>query len=340
MALPLTGISVSLVRNTIGAGSNDVGTLFLHPNVNEYGFNNPDPGIQSALWGSDTTYRESLSPNSVNYQQVAGYEPGYHLHAFRGYDHDWVTYQYSDFYKTGNEYYLNMVFTYKIEVAAIKLSEKPDPDIFLQFRPQYRRTVLDSWIDLDMFAIHTSNKEGTFSISAQNPPDFSVNGALDQGEQFQVRVVIINPASRRWTEQNKVSPVLVITTPTSAYQNTSDVRNQTALAVKQTVPSPMNLFEVYSDIYADMYSGSLTITAQMSDTSGYTNVYYPTANVSLNVPTPSPTPGTEIYIGDANFDFSTSGIASVVSVGSTVYYRIFINGVQKVGSSVIVTNTL
>lgn len=337
-ALPNTGISISMVKAAIGAGTNDLGALFLHPNVNEWGFNCPNTGIQDVIWGADETFRETLSPNSVNYQQFAGYPPGYHLGNFRGYDHNWVVYQYNDFSKTGNEYYANMVFTYKIEEAAAKLTSKPNPEIFLQFKPQFRRTVTDSWIDLDMFAIHTTDKEATFNISAENPPDFATNGVLAQNEQFQIRVVIINPAARRWTEKNKVSPVLVVTTPTSAYTNTSSVRNHSAIAVKQTNPSPMNMFEVYSKIYADIYQGSLTITAQMSDTSGYTNTYYPAGNVSLNIPE-SPTPGTEIYIGDANFDFSNSGIASAVGVGSTVYYRIFINGVQKVGSSAIVTDT-
>ena len=338
MALPNTGITTTLVGQTLGTSSRDVGTLFLHPNVNEWGFNCPDTGIQNVIWGADESFRETLSPNSLNYQQFAGYPPGYHLGNFRGYDHDWVVYQYNDFFKTGNEYYANMVFTYKIEEAAAKLASKPNPEIFLQFKSQFRRTVADSWIDLDIFAIHTTDKEATFNISAQNPPDFATNGVLAQNEQFMIRVVILNPAARRWTEKNKVSPFLVVTTPTSAYTNTSSVRNHSAMAVEQTNPTPMDMFEVYSKIYADIYSGSLTITAQMSNTYEYTNIYYPAGNVSLNIPA-SPTPGTEIYIGDANFDFSNSGIAGAVGVGSTVYYRIFINGVQKVGSSTIVTDT-
>lgn len=36
MALPITGISTSLVKTAIGAGSNDVGTLCTHPNVNKW----------------------------------------------------------------------------------------------------------------------------------------------------------------------------------------------------------------------------------------------------------------------------------------------------------------
>ena len=36
MALPTTGISTSLVKTALGAGSNDVGTLCTHPNVNKW----------------------------------------------------------------------------------------------------------------------------------------------------------------------------------------------------------------------------------------------------------------------------------------------------------------
>ena len=36
MALPTTGISTSLVKTEIGAGSNDVGTLCTHPNINKW----------------------------------------------------------------------------------------------------------------------------------------------------------------------------------------------------------------------------------------------------------------------------------------------------------------
>lgn len=36
MALPLTGVSVSLVRSTLGASTNDVGLLCTHPNINRW----------------------------------------------------------------------------------------------------------------------------------------------------------------------------------------------------------------------------------------------------------------------------------------------------------------
>ena len=41
MALPNSNISVSLVRDTIGAGSNDVGQLCIHPNVNKWSKRKP-----------------------------------------------------------------------------------------------------------------------------------------------------------------------------------------------------------------------------------------------------------------------------------------------------------
>ena len=44
MALPLTGVSVSLVRSTLGASTNDVGLLCTHPNINR--------------WSKKTVYRQ------------------------------------------------------------------------------------------------------------------------------------------------------------------------------------------------------------------------------------------------------------------------------------------
>ena len=52
MAIPTTGISTNLVRTTIGAGSNDVGTLCTHPNINMMAINKPTkyPEIATNSW--------------------------------------------------------------------------------------------------------------------------------------------------------------------------------------------------------------------------------------------------------------------------------------------------
>ena len=52
MALPTTGISTSLVKTALGAGSNDVGTLCTHPNVNMMAINKPTkyPSVSTNAW--------------------------------------------------------------------------------------------------------------------------------------------------------------------------------------------------------------------------------------------------------------------------------------------------
>lgn len=52
MALPTTGISTSLVRTEISAGSNDVGTLCTHPNINMMAINKPTkyPEVATNSW--------------------------------------------------------------------------------------------------------------------------------------------------------------------------------------------------------------------------------------------------------------------------------------------------
>ena len=52
MALPTTGISTSLVKTEIGAGSNDVGTLCTHPNINMMAINKPTkyPEVATNSW--------------------------------------------------------------------------------------------------------------------------------------------------------------------------------------------------------------------------------------------------------------------------------------------------
>ena len=52
MALPTTGISTSLVKSELGAGSNDVGTLCTHPNINMMAINKPTkyPSVSTNAW--------------------------------------------------------------------------------------------------------------------------------------------------------------------------------------------------------------------------------------------------------------------------------------------------
>ena len=91
MALPNTGISVSLVRDTIGAGSNDVGTLCTHPNVNKWSRFRPGywgiSGVGTAGRLSfivpDGVSADPRPTGDANRSKLA-----YHLGDFRLYNHD------------------------------------------------------------------------------------------------------------------------------------------------------------------------------------------------------------------------------------------------------------
>ena len=101
MALPTTGITTTLVKNTLGAGSNDVGQLCIHPNVNKWSKRKPfrdnvihhneaywwrrsgiSPNIRSGLYipyGVDQTWSYPKPSGGIN--------SPYRLGDFRGYQH-------------------------------------------------------------------------------------------------------------------------------------------------------------------------------------------------------------------------------------------------------------
>ena len=77
MALPLTGISVSLVRDTIGAGSNDVGTLCKHTNINKWSKYKPvQHSKRVGLVDADfKSVRSGMNIPSVMAHPSSGYVP-------------------------------------------------------------------------------------------------------------------------------------------------------------------------------------------------------------------------------------------------------------------------
>jgi len=219
-----------------------------------------------------------------------------------------------------------MSFTYKIEEADLKLMSKTNPNIFLQFKPKYRRTVADSWIYLDMFALHTTDKESSFSISPQNPPDFATKGVLAQNEKFQLMVEIITPEVRRWTEQNKVSPLIVFDTPISTYSNIITLNNETLYAAKPTNVMLRNV-TASGEVWGDLEVGRLAVvTGEVSNTSSFTNIYYPDP-ASSTVSVPKSVPQGHKYAGNFNLNFKDSGILAVVNIGSTIWCKLYLNGV-------------
>ena len=105
-ALPTTGITTSMVASAIGAGSNDVGTLCTHPNINKWskykpvsynsvvGLTEADFKIAnygftvSAVDGSSTINSTVLSRSWLYSKPTGGALSPYRLGDFRGYDHN------------------------------------------------------------------------------------------------------------------------------------------------------------------------------------------------------------------------------------------------------------
>lgn len=103
MALPTTGISTSLVKATIGAATNDVGSLCSHPNINMWSKHKPVQfpaarGLSEAEFISDNNnwgilFQESSPHNGAGYylnvyqKPTGGASSPYRLGDFRGYNH-------------------------------------------------------------------------------------------------------------------------------------------------------------------------------------------------------------------------------------------------------------
>lgn len=102
MTLPNTGISTSLVRSTIGAATNDVGSLCTHPNINKWSkwkpvlFNSVNgltvANLQSANFGlqpsaSSTSYASVVSLKWGYNRPAGGASSPYRLGDFRNYNH-------------------------------------------------------------------------------------------------------------------------------------------------------------------------------------------------------------------------------------------------------------
>jgi hypothetical protein len=342
-ALPVNQITTSMISQAIGVGSNDVGTLFLHDNVNEFGFNPPGINNFNAVWGKPSYERAKLSPNNPDYTPIVGILPGYAIGYFRGYDHDWVTYMNGGIDMEGDNYYEQMVFKLYIDRIP-KLNSKPAPTSTVEhsFKIEFARAVNafqtgTSVVMLDEFNAH--EPYGTFTIDAMYPPDYSVNGRLESGETFYLKITHLSSPERRWIDYGEPIAITSFVTPESLYTNTYEIRNISATAVKMITPSVLNIFTVSADLWADYgEQKTMNFSASMSNTSDFSaNVFtvtLPTVTIPINS-----TPGTKTYVQNLGFNLSGTGIHQYVSVGSTVYYKIMKDGVQIYTGSKVVTNT-
>jgi len=343
-ALPLTGISVSLVRDTIGAGSNDVGTLFLHPNVNEYGFNHINSNYQKAVWGKTSSQRAALSPSDPNYTPIAGVIPGYSLGYFRGYDHNWVAYLFGGVTTNFTDYHSDMVFNVQIE-RVTKLEAKPDPVPAVEhtFKVEFARNInqFDLGTATVVNAAFTATEPSSpFTLSALYPPDYATNGSLAEGEPFYIKVTHLSSPERRWAGILDTPFIGSYTTPESLYAEKFYLENFVIVGVKKTTIPKVTLFRVAADLYADFSAQQiLSFTGIVTDDPYFNTNVFSVAGEN-EIIAPNTTPGTATFVKRLEFDLSASGIANVVNVGDLVYGRIVANTGQLTGGSTTVRNDL
>ena len=341
-ALPTTGISISLVRNTIGAVSNDLGTLFLHPNVNEYGFNCTKMREQNAVWGKTSSQRAALSPSDPNYTPIPGVIPGYHLGYFRGYDHDWVTYMFGGVTTNLTDYHSDMVFNVIIEPVP-KLMSKPAPVPAVEhtFKVEFARNInqFDLGTATVVNAAFTATESSSqFTLSALYPPDYATNGSLDEGETFYIRITHLSSPERRWAGILDVPFTRSYTTPDSLFTNTLEYRNFKVVGIKKTTSPALTLFTVSADLYADYPSVRFTsFTGMMSTTSDYSANNYTLYDNNVQIQ-PNTTPGTPSFVKNLMFDFSLTTLKNYVNVNDTVYGKITASTGQTYTGSAVVLN--
>jgi len=345
MALPIIGITTTLVGTTLGVATRNVGNLFLHEVVNEWGFNIPGTGYQNNVWGKNVAQRKALSPLDANYTPpVNGVEPGYHIGYFRGYDHNWVAYLNDDLGSHITSYEDPMTFDVVIRVP-LKLAGKPTPVPAVEhtFKLEFARNI--NQFDLGTATVISNNfivayPFTSFQIDALYPPDYATNGSLSEGQAFYIKVTHLSSPERRWIPTPLDTHIFQYTTPASSFANTLEYRNFNIIAVKKTTNPKLIDFRIIADLYADYSSQQIVnFTGTMSTTSDYSsNVYNLFDNaVVINQNT---TPGTATFVKQLSFDFSLSGIANTVAVGNTIYGKIVASLGQTYVGSAIVTNEL
>jgi len=342
-ALPLTGITTSMVAQAIGVGSNDVGTLFLHDNVNEFGFNPPGAANLNAVWGKSSADRAKLSPSAAGYTPIANVMPGYLLGYFRGYDHDWVAYTLEELNMIGDVYEDPIEIRIGLKFAHTKLAGKPipNPAISHTFKVEFARSEVQfsngtaTVINSSMSVIHPYT---SFLLYADNPPDSATNGALEEGETFYIKTTHISSPERRWMPTSLDTLIQSFVTPESAFTNTYSLQNVQAFGVESLDP-PVILYKVVADLYADFRINQVAdVRCQMSTTSDYSANVYTQYLDNITVPV-NDTPGTPSLIDNMEFDFSGTTIKNYLNVGNTGYFRIYVNDIKMWDGSFVVTST-
>lgn len=342
--LPLTGIDISDIATAIGVPSTDAGFLFVSDSVNEWGFNCPDTNLQEAIWGKPSSLRADLSPSDPDYTPTFGVRAGYHIGAFRGYDHNWVAYLFGGVTTDFIDYDSDMVFNVQVERVP-KLLAKPAPvqPVEHTFKVEFARNI--NHFDLGTAtvvnaAFTVTEPSSPFTLSALYPPDYATNGSLAEGEPFYIKVTHLSSPERRWSGITDAPFIGSYTTPESLYAEEFYYDNFVIVGVKKTTIPKVTLFRVAADLYADFSAQQiLSFTGIVTDDPYFNTNVFSIAGGNEIIP-PNTTPGTATFVKQLVFDLSASGIANVVAVGDVVYGRIVANTGQLTGGNTTVRNTL
>lgn len=183
MALPTTNITTTMVRNAIGAATNNVGELVTSPLVNNVGFNSPDNIQNNLFWGKTRAKRQAMS--------------AYPLGAFRGYDHDWVAFRLIESLGSPSADIDTQVnISVPIGFAFPNLENKPSVSVSHSFTVEWSRTNNFGQVAGDIIFNGNASNTIDFDFLASNPPDGGA--ALSEGGTFYVKVNHLSSPARRW----------------------------------------------------------------------------------------------------------------------------------------------
>lgn len=153
MALPTTGISTSLVGQTLGVSTRDVGQLCIHPYVNEW---SPYKPISSGAITLNEAFREQVSGfliigRYLSYNKpTGGAGSPYRIGDFRGYEHNSRKPQNTSI--TSNVMALNEGDTHGPSNASISISViLPDTNTFKKIMSEYQVTHCSIYDQSDVF---------------------------------------------------------------------------------------------------------------------------------------------------------------------------------------------
>ena len=198
--LPAINITASMVANAIGASSDDVGALFLHPNVNEYGWGDEAGGEKTRNWGK-------RSPDRFD-SFTAPREAPLKLDAFRGYNHNWAHYIFSRLYLSGrslsyrsiiaNNYQTNIVFdkptneTITINYTVRQKWYSAEAGDYKSFSNTYTETIPISKVNNNI-----NLKLANSSIIAESDYLIKINSVIDShgGDRFGLKWPIYAPGN-------------------------------------------------------------------------------------------------------------------------------------------------